>query len=286
MARLGQAKENYFALTRELNEFLYDHIKGMIKGFDRSTGNFVLQLRHPKESTVGGRPKVLVVLIVENLRASLDYMTFELSVLNKPDLKKRDPQFIIVDSESKFDPQAKTGLRHLTAEQRELVEQLQPYNGNKLLGLLGEIVNHGKHRHLLSLRNVSPLDITFGEITRQEEYEDHFIYPVEKGHAIFAGPKDKCDFPPNQEVQCNNLTERHDRTCRGYPPSVLLFLPRTAAGAKDIERLRLLKAQDPVRIQGAWPALVSRECSMPFRRRWGTARGKSRSPGESAARSY
>ena len=194
MARLGQAKEDYFGLAHELNEFLYDYVKGMIKGFDRDSGNFVLQLRHPKESTVKGRPRVLAAQIVENLRTSLDYMTFELSVFNKPDLNVRVPQFVIADNESDFERQAKTRLRHLTNEQRHFVEQIQPYNGNTMLGLMGEIAIQGKHRRLLSLQDVTGLDIYFAEITKQEEYEGCFVYPLEKRMAIFARPKDKATF--------------------------------------------------------------------------------------------
>ena len=61
----------------------------MVKGFDGESENFVLQLRHPKESNVKGRPRVLISQIVENLRTALDYMIFQLSVLNEPHLKER-----------------------------------------------------------------------------------------------------------------------------------------------------------------------------------------------------
>ena len=54
----------------------------MVKGLDRESGNFVLQFRHSKEGNVIGTPKVLVALVVENLRTSLDYMIFKLFVLN------------------------------------------------------------------------------------------------------------------------------------------------------------------------------------------------------------
>ena len=199
--RLGQAKEGYFDLLQELDKFLYDHIRGMIKGFDTHTENFTLQLPSLKESIIRGRPRVLVAEIVENLRTSLDYMVFQLSMLNEPDLNERIPQFIISDSESAFNSQAKNRLRYLTAEQRRFVEKIQPYHGNTVLGLLGEMVNPGKHRRLLSLRNVSALTIVIGDITMQEEYKDYFMYPAEWGHAIFARPKHKPTFL---------LTGRHD----------------------------------------------------------------------------
>ncbi len=166
----------------------------MVKGFDRETENFVLRLRHPKESNVRGRPRVLVSQIMENLRTALDYMTFQLSVLNEPELNEIVPQFIISDSASKFETQAKTRLRYLTDEQKSFIEQIQPYNGNGVLAVLGEIAVQGKHRRLLSLLDITGFEIYFAEITKRDEYEDCFVYPVEKGHAIFAKPKDRPVF--------------------------------------------------------------------------------------------
>ena len=115
-------------------------------------------------------------------------------MLNKPDLNERGPQFIITDNKSDFERQAKTRLRHLTAEQKRLVEQIQPYNGNGMLALLGEMAIQEKHRRLLSLQNVTGLEIYFAETTKQDEYKDCFIYPTEKGTAFFARPKGKITF--------------------------------------------------------------------------------------------
>ena len=189
LARLDQAKENYVSLARELNEFLYDYVKGMVNSQPDENGNFRLTLRHPKESNVRGRSVVLVSQIVENLRTALDYMIFELSLLNEPDLNERVPQFVIADSGFDFERDAKTRLRHLTTEQKSFVEQLQPYNGNWMLALLGELAIQGKHRRLLSLRDNTGLDIYFAEITKREDYRDCFVYPMEEGNAVFAKPK-------------------------------------------------------------------------------------------------
>ena len=189
LARIDQAKDNYMSLVLEMNDFLYKYVKGMIRGFDPETDNFVMRLRHPKDSKVTGRPRVVVAQIVENLRSALDYMIFELSVLNEPDLNERVPQFIISDSKEDFERQAKRPLRYLTDEQKSLVEKLQPYNGNSMLGLLREMSGPSKHRRLLSIRDNTGLDIYFAEMSKREQYPDHFVYPVEKGQAVFARPK-------------------------------------------------------------------------------------------------
>ena len=194
LARIERAKENYISLAYEINEFLYNYVKGMVKGLDPETGNFTLQLRHPKESNVKGGPVVLVTQIVEHLRTALDYMVFQLSILNQSDLNQWEPQFVIADNKSKFQRQAKTRLRYLTAEQKSFVEQIQPYNGNEILALLREMAGEGKHRRLLTIRDNTGFDIYFAEITKQDEYKDCFVYPMEKGTAVFARPKDEPVF--------------------------------------------------------------------------------------------
>ena len=188
-ARIAQATENYNSLLHEMTAFLYRYVESMVKGWDRKSESFVLQLRHPKESIVTGVPKVLVAQIVENLRTSLDYMIFQLSMLNTSELNERAPQFVIADTEAEFNKQANRRLRYLTAEQKSFVERIQPYHGNRMLALLGEIAGMGKHRSLLSIRDNTCLEIHFAEMTKKQEYKGWFLFPVEKGSAIFARPK-------------------------------------------------------------------------------------------------
>ena len=191
LTRIEEAKADYSKLAAELEQFLYDYIKGMLKGFDKDSENpsFNMQLRHPRESIVKGRPAVLASRIVESLRTALDYMVFQLSTLNSRDVKERVPQFVIADSRERFEKAAKTQLKYLTPEQQGFIEQIQPYNGNGMLPLLDEMAGMGKHRSLLRLEDVTDSDIYFAEITKREEYQDFFCYPVGKGSAVFAKPK-------------------------------------------------------------------------------------------------
>ena len=128
--RLYRAKENYEALVREAMAFLHEYVGGMVKGWDPESGAFVLQLRDPAADVMTGRPRALVVDIVEDLRAALDYMVFELSALNEPDLNSRIPQFVIADTKREFDKFSNTRLRYLTLEQKtEFIEKVQPFRG-------------------------------------------------------------------------------------------------------------------------------------------------------------
>ena len=40
--------------------------------------------------------------------SALDYMVFELSTLNKPDLRENTPQFVIADTKKEFANQSRT----------------------------------------------------------------------------------------------------------------------------------------------------------------------------------
>ena len=188
--RLYRAKEIYDAFVNEVPEFMYQYVKGMIKGWSPESESFVVQLPHPSAHILKGRPRALIVDLVENLRSALDYMVFELSALNTPDLDQHAPQFVIADTKKDFDRQSKRRLRYLTDEQRtDFIERLQPFKGNHMLGLLRDLTGQSKHRRLLLVRQYSSWDITFAPAREKEKYGDCFRYPLEKGAAVFANPK-------------------------------------------------------------------------------------------------
>ena len=188
-ARIEKARDDCIAFISEMNEVWRAHIGSMLKGFDGETDNYVIQLPDPSSSEVKGKPKVLIGQIVENLRSALDYMIFELSERNDPNLNPRTPQFVIAESQGDFQRLAGSRLRYLTNEQRDFVEQLQPYQGNRMLGLLAKMAGAGKHRRLLSIRDTTGLDIFFAPLAKKDEYQDCFGYSVGKGRAVFARPK-------------------------------------------------------------------------------------------------
>ena len=171
-------------------DFLYEYMKGRVKGWNPETDSYVFQLPDARANTMKGRPPALVVDIVEDLRAALDYMVFELSVLNRPDLNERTPQFVIADTKEEFDRQSKGRLRYLTeVTKTRFIEKLQLFNRNETLRILRDISGQSKHRRLLTLRDNSGWEIHMEEAKNKEKYSGWFMYPMEKGHAFFARPK-------------------------------------------------------------------------------------------------
>lgn len=194
LAKIDKAQQDYILFPYKINEFLYEYVKGMIKGIeDRETGEFVIQLPHPKESILPSQLTILTGQIVENLRSALDYMIFELSVKNDPDLDERSPQFVIADNESVFERESNRGLKYLTDKQKEFVEQIQPYHGNELLRLLRKVANISKHRQLPEIIDVTGMDIYVDELVNKEQYKGAWMYPQENGEAVFAKPRSSND---------------------------------------------------------------------------------------------
>ena len=98
-----------------------------------------------------------------------------------------------MDSRQDFEKNAKSGLRYLTTKQIDLIEQLQPYNGNLTLRLMRDITNPAKHRHLLQMLDLTSLKVSLDSLDNlSEQYRDCFVYPAGDGKdAIFARYKEQ-----------------------------------------------------------------------------------------------
>lgn len=177
-------KHGDFLLTCE--QFVYEYVKGMIKGFD-GQGDFSVQLRKPEDSEMTGRPRMLAVEILEGVRSALDYLVFDLSERNEPTMNRRHPKFVIADDKQTFDAQANVALKYLKPAERSFIEALQPFSTNGgPLPVIRDAANRAKHRNLLKVTNVSSLQVVLGNIERKEEIKDWWCYPQDKGMAIFA----------------------------------------------------------------------------------------------------
>ena len=162
LARIEMSKRDFRSLRNELEKFLYDHIRGMIRDEKPEDGAFTLRLRRFEDRIVKGVKSVFVAQIAENLRTSLDYMVFELSRKNDLNLNERVPQFPISNSNKNFRRQVKKSLSYLSNEQINFIDDVQPYKQDNILRILGEMTRPTKHRHLLYLRDNTSLEETEG----------------------------------------------------------------------------------------------------------------------------
>lgn len=190
-ARLQQAAEEYVALQRAVHEFVYDYLKGMQMGKDPNTGQFFIRLRHPEDSVLSGKPKVLVGQMIENCRIALDYMVYEMSKKNHGNsVSENAPQFVISDTEALFDKEAKRKLQYLTAQEREFIKSIQPFKGNYLIQIFRNATNKSKHRQLLTISDVTGCDIYFANSKDKHKHEDAWLLKEEDGQVFFARPRE------------------------------------------------------------------------------------------------
>lgn len=90
---------------------------------------------------------VLIGEAIYNLRAALDYLVYELALLDSG-VAQECTQFPICDTPKGFRRKPKTWLGGINETHTAAIERLQPYNGVNWTKWLQTISNPDKHRHL------------------------------------------------------------------------------------------------------------------------------------------
>ena len=154
-----------------------------------------IHLPSTDENIITGRPKVLVSQIIENLRVALDYAVFALSKKNYPTLNERIPKFVIAENKLAFDRAARKGLKYLTDDERNFIEQLQPYRvkpgAMSVTGLIRDATNVSKHRNLLSIYHKSNVNIIRADQKDEYKYdEEWWRFPAQDDSIFFVKASD------------------------------------------------------------------------------------------------
>ena len=149
-------------------------IRRMIRPSPDGSKDTTIRLLTPKELIeLTNRPRVLATQIAENLRSALDYIVFHLSEQNDAGLNHRIPAFVIADDATRFQ-QSCSPLKYLTAEQKQVIDTLQPYNGHHYMQLIRDASNRSKHRSLLTLRNFTSTEIVLDDSVNTHKYDEHW----------------------------------------------------------------------------------------------------------------
>jgi hypothetical protein len=92
---------------------------------------------------------ILMGEICYNLRSALDYLVFELAILDSS-AEQSGTQFPIIDTKEDFVRDAeRRWLKGISPSHVAAIERLQPYNGCNWTRLLRECSNPDKHRHFM-----------------------------------------------------------------------------------------------------------------------------------------
>ena len=106
----------------------------------------------------------LIGEVVQNLRAALDYLVYELARFDSKGIVDKT-QFVIVDSEKAF-LDNKWHLRGLSVDHVAAMERLQPYKGCLWAKFIRDISNPDKHRHLTALKHPTDVSVDGGNTKR------------------------------------------------------------------------------------------------------------------------
>lgn len=102
---------------------------------------------------------VLIGETIYNLRAALDYLIYELAILDSGIVQERT-QFPIYETINGFRGRPKTCLGGISEPHTAAIELLQPYNGIDWTKRLQSISNPDKHKYLIVAQPTGTVDFT------------------------------------------------------------------------------------------------------------------------------
>lgn len=165
-ARLDRALEHIAEPRTIIGEFI-DHEYEIAEGTAqiKPQPNVPIQITRP-ESPIPIKVPILVGETVNNLRTTLDYVVYELAILDSGSIQN-GTQFPIEDTADGFQARKKSYLKGLNPSHVAQIERLQPYNGIDWMRLLRTVSNPDKHRHLTMQTHNSGVSATHGKNPEQ-----------------------------------------------------------------------------------------------------------------------
>jgi hypothetical protein len=158
LLRINRAREHLRDLMRQIEAFRQEQLDAINIQLDPQTTSepFLIQTR---ETTIPLEWSILTGEICYNLRSALDYLIYELAILDSGKISRRT-QFPIEDKRKGFAHRQKIGwLDGLNATHIAAIEILQPYSGCRWTKLLRDLSNVDKHVRLVLKQGSFALDI-------------------------------------------------------------------------------------------------------------------------------
>jgi hypothetical protein len=107
------------------------------------------------------RTKRLIGEAVQNLRAALDYLVFQVCCSDSKSVVAKT-QLVIADSEQNFIADSKRHFKGMSGEHIAMFQKLQPYTGCEWTGIIRDLSNPSKHEHLTMVQHPVRLSISEG----------------------------------------------------------------------------------------------------------------------------
>lgn len=145
-ARAKRANQHVGNLKLREKAFIGKHKDHLVFNIDPGTGTINFRWSG-SEVPIPALFSVLVGEAIYNLRAALDYLTYELAVLDSGAVQN-GTQFPICDGKDDFDRRRTTWLKGISGAHVTQIERLQPYPTPNWTAILRDISNPDKHRQL------------------------------------------------------------------------------------------------------------------------------------------
>ena len=189
-ARLHRAGEHLADLELREKALAHSEIEKIVAKTDLNTvKDFVL---YDPAAELPQSLSILIGEIIYNLRAVLDYLIFDLALLDTGTAQS-GTQFPIDDTPDNFAGHRARFLKGLSVEHIARIEALQPYNGNYFTAMIRDISNPDKHRKLTLIGSNGVYGVK--TIRTSEQQTDHktgavTVYRMEMksefiGHIVF-----------------------------------------------------------------------------------------------------
>ncbi|MYI83530.1 MAG: hypothetical protein F4056_09730 [Chloroflexi bacterium] len=184
-----------------------EHVSGELDSIRMSEERF--EVPHP-DDLMPHKAQAIAGEILHDLRSALDNLIYEASRRNNNGVEVEQTQFVIVEDDESYRKQ-QWRLAHLTEEQRNQVESIQPYNcEDKWAYLLSALSNRDKHRYLITLYNHADITVS----ARDHET----LLEIESPRWTLAGK-----YPPVDTL--NTLLYRVCEVVRAFFPESETFFP-------------------------------------------------------------
>ncbi len=152
--RTERAGEHLADLESRIRNFIDSKKDNIPFQFNTDTCQIVIQTVAIKRDIVLGSWSVLIGEIIYNLRSALDYLIFEMALLDSG-AEQKGTQFPIEHTPAGFDSRRNSFLKGLSVKHIAGIEVLQPYKGTTWTRLLASLSNPDKHRHLTPFVNLT-----------------------------------------------------------------------------------------------------------------------------------
>lgn len=210
LLKVHRAKVHIGSLKRGINGFIKREPYTTSMEYDSERQIYELSVWATEEPPITWG--LIVGDIVTNLRASLDYIAWQLSLISGIPRTEQDERSITFPIFGDTPPASKvfiSATRSIATNARKVIEGFQPYYGgdsspNFLLSILNNLARLDKHRILIPVFHQSVVTLTKNEVAFGSRFKQGSVLTLSK-RAFDSMPKDQLDPKITVEIAIQDI---------------------------------------------------------------------------------